>query len=190
MRDHIKIINQMLSESVTFYPATREEKDGEIYIGWPDEYVERVKTDCEDCEKGKVPYHPEIDCPYCQGTGEATETVYRFPHLDVANRNAEIIADMLDAPNPDSGWIAPDEIPVVKRRLMKLMNTSVSQFGVSASTTSRQTRVDYSGDIPRISAGAQMFDAGVTSEQLVGYIRKIMPILDFAQKHGYGVSWA
>jgi hypothetical protein len=192
MRDLINLIESTLMESVTFYPSEMTDTEDGKMVGVPEKYVIWTDEECPYCDgQGSFMQDGErVTCGGCNGQGVHKSYDWDVPQLNVANRNAEVIAEILGTGEGDFGWIEPNDIPNVKRRLIRLMNGEVDHLVIDPSDERGPRRVDRSGDIPRITTGPQMIDFGLSEEQIRGYISRLMPILDFAQKQGLGVSWA
>ena len=190
MREYINLIESALLEGVSFYPSEVETlSDGGICYGWPESGVRKTKFTCRECNgSGKLGSNV---CYNCGGQGQETEDEYLFPMLDVANSNARIILEMLGIPEDEelSGYVPPEQMADLKRRLVYLKNTSVSGYAQEPSTT-KDRRVDRSGEVPRITSGPTMVFGGVNVSQLTHYIDRLMAIADYAQKHQLGISWA
>jgi hypothetical protein len=191
MRNFIDAIQ--ITESVDFHPAVLSIRDGEKYIDFPPNGSEKMEKPCSECSDTKYGefYGRKNICPYCQGTGIETETIYNFPMMNVSNRNMQVVCSLLGVECDDySGWIPPNEIPTIKRRLIRLMNGDTKSYQIEPTEFKGERKVDRSGDIPRITTGPQMLDFGVDDTQITRYISTLMKILDYAQQNNMGVSWA
>jgi hypothetical protein len=192
MRDLIDLLKITLTESVTFHPSEMKETEDGRMIGVPDEYIVWTDEECPYCDgHGSFMQNDEkVTCGGCNGQGVHKSYDWNVPQLNVVNRNAEVIAELLGTGEGDFGWVAPADIPTIKRRLIRFMNGEVNNFTIEPTDGHGSRRVDHSGDIPRITTGPRMIDFGLSEDQIRSYIERLMPILDFAQKQGLGVSWA
>lgn len=181
MRNFLNLTEGLVLEGATIYPARRTEENGEIHIGWPDEFVRRVKIVCRDCE-GK-------GCVYCQGSGKETETIYDFPEFSAGYAAIRVAAELMGLPSEESYWVAHEDLPEVRRRLIRVKNGDLSDFAQEA-TVERERRVDRSGGIPRITSGPTMIGFGMSESQIGVLIDRLLGIIDWAQKHDCGISWA
>ena len=195
MRDFINIVESLLTEGVSFHPAVMEIHDGEKYIHWPPGATQKTSEPCPGCE-----YHREwikdwdsANCEDCYGEGEIHDEVMTCPHLDVSNFQSSDIANMLGHPEEHgdhTGWITPQELPVVMRRLIALKNGDTSQYTHDGEITGGDTYVDRSGDVPRIAKHATVIGGGRDQSQIDRYIDRLISIVQWAQQHGCGLSWA
>lgn len=200
MRNWINLVRQSLTESrkplqesVDFHPAVLSIRDGHKYVEYPEGTLGKEEANCEACDGTGEEYderdNKSYPCQYCDGKKTYTKSVASCPELNVANRNATVILDMLGIEADYAGWIDPKDIPDLRRRLIKLKNGGSDQHTIAPST-SKSIRADTSGEIARITSGPTMIDSGVPQEQIDLYVDKILEIMDWAQKNGTGVSWA
>lgn len=193
MRSFINIITEgVLNESVEFHPAQMSE-DG-MEVRFPENGVLRKSIPCPECNgtgKDQWAIKNGIDqkCWDCFGAKTITETEYNFPSLGVSNTNAEIVCDIIGVECDSHGWISPEQIPNVLRHLIYAKNKSNANFTRDATDT-QDTIVDRSGDIPMIRKTARMIDAGVSPDQVMRYIDKMIDICKWAQANNCGLSWA
>lgn len=215
MRKFIDIITgkQNLNEGVDLYPSveTVQNHDGEErrVFSYPPNMSRQEMVDCEYCEGTGHDYHyephptkgtqkvihpdngPCAPCaaPWGDGKGKVKKWVYDFPMMRVSHMNIDLLCSMLGKEYDDSGSISKEQIPEVKRRLIAIINGK-GDYTKPATDEGGKTRVDRSGDIPRITTGARMIGGGVSSEQILHSAKRMLEILDWAQTHGCGVSWA
>lgn len=178
-----------LMETVTFHPAVLHVRDGEKYVEWPEGTTEQVETPCEGCNgTGRCPHGSDAVCDDCFGEGKWKETKYNLPEFRATNEGLQIILDILDMEFDYAGWIAPEKLPVLRRHLIRLLNGDTSHFEQEPEKHQRVS-VDKSGDIPAITRGPTIYKPGVTSAMLEGMIKRMLEIIDYCQKGGYGLSW-
>ena len=141
-------------------------------------------------------FEKSADCRWCKGTGKETETSSEAPELNVSNRNAGIILDMLGIQYEYAGDISPEQIPDLKKRLIKIKNQSdgMSKHTKDTKTSQKDLGMKRSTDddgVTRIEPqkGAKMIDVGVSDEQVDRYYNAIMGILDYAQKNKMEIVW-
>ena len=178
-----------LFESVDFMPG---ERHGD-HIGFPSSGVRHVTSECPDCNgTGEEDYtNGRFPCMYCNGTGKNEDTEYMFPSMNVSNRNAEVIADMIGVESVDSsGWIPNENLPEIRRTLIRIINGSTAQHQIEPSTVGGGTIMDRDGPIPQIRKTAKIYDFGVSDYQLKAYAERLLGIIDWAQKNKCGVYWA
>lgn len=139
-----------------------------------------------------------IDCGFCKGKGTYQEEVSDAPEMNLSNVNAQALMSALGY-EPGYGYsIKPEEVPAVKRKIMQLMNKegelgqhtrdpedSQKDFGMVRSTDP-ETGLDK---IER-KKGPRMIGAGIDIDYLKDKFERMMPILDYAQKHNQEIHFA
>lgn len=183
MRDWINLF-----ESVSFHPAVLTIADGTKYIDYPEGTVGQREIDCQECEATGV-WPSGKQCFYCRGSGKEKETVYNLPELNVSNANARRILTMLGFEDDSTGWIPSERLPELRRTLIRLKNTDRSGHAIEPSKE-QKTRMDTSGDIPTITKGPTMYSGGFSDGYMLSTIERLLDMIDYAQKNGYGISWA
>lgn len=193
MRSFIDIINEsVLLESIEFHPATISD-DG-MEINFPANSVVRKSSPCPECKgTGKDLYAAEQGrdqkCYDCFGAKTITDTEYKFPSMGVSNENAQIVCDLIGVEYDSHGWIAPEHIPAILRRLIYVKNKPTDGFE-RESSENQGTVMDRTGEIPQIRRTATLIDAGVSADQVMRYIDKMIEICQWAKQNDCGVSWA
>jgi hypothetical protein len=132
-----------------------------------------------------------IPCEYCHGKTYTMEDESDAPELNLANSNMRIILQILGLDPEGEGWhIEPGEIPALKRRLMVMMNTDeLDNYGREASDTQQdfgmvRTKDPETGlDKIERKKGARMIDMGLDKRGIIERLTRIMPIINYAQKH-------
>jgi hypothetical protein len=216
MRNWINLITetQNLNEGVDFYPSVKRIEDGRTIIDYPEGTTRRELVPCKYCEGTGYDYtyehdprHPDANehgnhkvldptqpcepCspPWGDGKGKTWEWIYDFPSMRVTYMHIRLLTDLLGMEFGDSGWIEPEDLPGVKRRLMMVINRDGDSYAIPA-TDERKVSVDRSGDVPAIKAGPRMIGAGVSGDSVRDGAQQLLKIVDWAQKHNCGVSWA
>lgn len=190
-----------ITEGVDFRPADWEVlSDGRKVIGYPKDTTRRVMKTCQWCEgTGKdiqsdaheKQFGKPLACDACEGAGKKMEWEYDFPQMRVTYGNQELLSLITGKGDYHHGWISPEEIPEVKRKLIKLMNTDqADSLSREPSEEKGRTFVDRSQTVPQIKRGATMIDGGLSSEQIRAYGKRMLEILEWAQQHGVGACWA
>ena len=137
----------------------------------------------------------KIDCRACEGTGEYEQQLSDAPEMNVSNRNARVVMDILGLEFDYAGTIKLKQIPELKRRLIQFKNTDKATDAYTRDTTkSQDTRmVKTKGDdgVTKIEPrkGATMIDVGISPEQVQSYVDWLMLIFDYAQKKNAEISW-
>lgn len=174
-----------LLESVTFHPAVLNiTASGEKHVDWPEGTTHKETEDCPGCDG-----RGDTNCEDCFGAGRFETTRYNLPELRASNHALETILDILGMEFDYAGWIAPERLPELRRHLVRMMNRDTSEYQRDASREQR-TIVDKSGDVPRIGKGAVMHTPAITGRMIDGLLHRMIEIIDYCQKHGYGLSWA
>lgn len=208
------LTESILLESVTFF-ASREEDHpeygklrsapGEVKLtdceycegkGHDDEYVHKNGEDyIWDSEYDELPdeekanYNP-VPCRFCKGQKQIERFVSDSPELNVANRNARILQGALRLPEEESGHIDNKDLPELKRRIIKLMNSDTSDYAFDTYAEKPTIRTSKEkGNVTRISRGPTIYQMGFSQEQLDRYLKSLLEIIRYAQKHGYDLSW-
>jgi hypothetical protein len=178
-----------LFESMDFSPVVWD-SESEAYRT-PDK---KVFDTCNVCG-GDGKDANDMECQYCHGAGKREQYEPTVPTLNVANRNGELILQMMGVPFDHSGIIKNEKLPEVKRRLLALKNQDRkrSQFEIPDEEFKgkKETYVDKSGDVPRIGTrgGAQVYSMGVRPEQINRYIDSMLNMIEVAQKEKMDLMW-
>jgi hypothetical protein len=179
----MKIHEYILSESVTFFVH----KQGE-------NFYDKVTKDCEACDGTGIEDWGDVKhkCRYCNGVGKYETIESRLPDLNVANTNAHVILNMLGIQTGDdtTGTIENNQLPEMKRKLIKLKNTDTSRHTRQYDISGGNTYVDKSGEIPRIGRTGIMHNMGLSNDRIKEYVDDLIKIVDAAQKIGGSVSFA
>lgn len=212
MRKWIDLVEQKLTEGVDFRPAvmTKEVRDGEEHtiIDYPPDTTRREWLTCKYCDGTGLDYTyegppharvkkllPGTHCepcspPWGDGKGKTHEWVYDFPQMRVTYMHIDLLCDVLGVPYDEHGWVPPEKLPELKRRLMQVINGNSTGLAKPTTDEGGHLRVDKSGEVPRITRSARVIGVGVSDDMVKAGARRFLEIVDWAQKHGCGVSWA
>jgi hypothetical protein len=173
--------------------------------------LDEIKADFEDLQRKintridriekKVKLVKELDtlpCGYCKGKGTHPEQVSDAPEMNLSNSNAMNLMSALGYGNEYGYTIKPEEIPAVKRRIMQLTNDSdklgdyTKQGGESQKDFGMVRDKDPETGLDRIShkKGPTMIEPTIDIEYLKDKFERMMPILDYAQKHNQEIHFA
>lgn len=186
-------LKEILNESITFAPARLKIENGRKIFSLAD-FEKATEKPCWVCDgTGEDKYASEFgqkySCEYCKGRKVFTD--YEMPvELNVSNANAQAIIDMLGLEFDYSGYIPPERMPELRRKLIKLKNGEIDAY--TKEPTKQQGPVRrYKDDdgMDRIGRGATVYDFGRSNEQVKRYIDKLLELLDFAQKNDAIVTW-
>lgn len=138
-----------------------------------------------------------IDCGFCKGKGKYEENVSDAPEMNLSNMNARNLMSALGY-EPDHGYtITAQDVPNVKRRIMQLTNSDelddyTQQGGVSQKDFGMVRDKDPETGLDRIShkKGPTMIGPDIDIEYLKDKFERMMPILDYAQKHKQEIHFA
>lgn len=173
-----------LFESIEFVP-TKLNADG-IH----DSPMHDVEEECWTCD-GTGTYYDRT-CDHCNGTKVLKRKEWSMPHMQLSNGNAYLLMSALGLEEEPVGVVPNKDLPELKRKLLKLLNTDVSKHTRAPSITQdKHTKVvDVDGVSTIKRYGPTMIDHGVSSAQIKGYAERMIKLVDAAQKEGYDVSWA
>lgn len=168
-------VREILSESMTMWI--------------PKAPVKRVRQDCFVCDGGQNKFEGKV-CPACKDAGYYMDDQSEGPEINMSNANARTIMSVLGY-EPDDGYTIPvDQIPIVKRRIVELLNKQGSTSAYTRADT--DTRVDHgmvhSKDpvtgLDRIErkTGPRVIDFGIDEGYIHRRLQEILELLDYAQK--------
>ncbi len=135
------------------------------------------------------------ECRACNGSGESEQELSDVPELNVANDNARIVVDMMGLEFDHSGEIKPEQIPVIKRRLLKIKNQGGDAYTrddeYDDGDRGMQRTKDSETGVTTISRkkGLKMYGQGVDTEKVMRYVDEMLKVLDYAQKKNSEISW-
>lgn len=184
---------QFILESVDFNVSTHEVRDGKKYIVTHGE--RKVEIDCPDCKgTGKDPHEDDKECFYCDGKKKITDWVTDSPHLNVANANAHsIITDLLGLEFDYAGVIKSKDLPEVRRRIIKVLNSDKERSKMHKPDTEHKPEMGVKGKKDNVVSigrtGPRIHEFGRTDEQVLRYAKKMLEIVEYAMKHNLMVSW-
>ena len=176
-------------ESVTFSVAkVNPEKN------WVETLATKKQKDCEACDgAGKNEWDgKQYDCEYCKGTGKYEDWVSDYPELNVSNANAYAFLNALGISTEElGGTIEPKDFPEIRRKLMRLINTSdADSYQRDSEVYGGDTKIDRSGNVPEIKRTAKIYSMGLSSDRIKTYARTLLNMIDIAAKEGFVISFA
>lgn len=159
----------------------------------------KINTRIDRIEK-KVKLVKELEtlpCGYCKGKGTYPEQVSDAPEMNLSNINAQNLMSALGY-EPNSGYtIKPEEIPAIKRRIMELFNTSgledyTMKGGASQADLGMVRSKDPETGLDKIERkkGPTMIGPEIDIHYLKDKFVRMMPILNYAQKHNQEIHFA
>lgn len=212
MRKFIDIITEAnLVESTDFYPAIKSIEDWHgkptVVTKEPPEFCRQEEVECEWCEgtghhydyvDGKKVFDPSYgQCDACEdvwgkpGHGRVKKWVYDFPRMKVSYMMVELLCQVLGKDFDHCGHIDLEDLPALKRRLIGILNKNdVSAFTRPDTDEGGERFVDTSGEIPQIRTTMRTYGSGINDERLRAGVQYMLEIVDWAQKHEMGVTWA
>lgn len=183
-----------LYESVDFQAYAIEQRDGRPIYTWHNPYEQT--EECYACHGSKKDYYDESrPCEVCKGSGTVTQRVTSSPTLNAANANARaIVVDLLGLEYDDGGLIEKDQLPEIRRRLIKALNSEKDRSRLHAPDIDHKQSFGVQGregNVTKIGRqGPKMYEFGRTDEQVLRYARKMLEIVEYAMKHNLVVGWA
>lgn len=166
----------------------------------PDAPREKVKTQCVACDgTGAETWSGEkYPCFDCNQRGYYDEYQSESPEMNLSNANARAVMSALGY-EPEEGYkITPQEIPDVKRKILRLLNRDeeIAQHTRQTSDTQADFGMQRSKDpetgIDRIERkqGPRMIDIGIDEQYLRDKFERMLSILNYAQKHNQEIHFA
>jgi len=179
-----------LAESVTFGATIhRVEKDGQRSHDFTP-FEKEKEIDCRECH-----YHGKSEhCWMCKGTGKEKVWVTDYDKIQLSNSGAlAFLSAIGEKVNGDEslvgGW-DNSELPELRRRLIRMKNGDLKHHETPPSDEQRVRGVKHDGNVATIERGPRMISYGRTAAQYGELIDDLLKLIDFAQKHDAGVSWA
>lgn len=171
----MRLFEMMIKESMTMWI--------------PKAPVKRVKQDCFACDGGRNKFDGR-PCPACNDAGYYMDDQSEGPEINMSNSNARAIMSALGY-EPDDGYTIPvDQIPVVKRRILELLNKEGSTSNYTRADT--DTRVDHGmvhtkdpvTGLDRIERkmGPRVIGFGIDEDYIHRRLQEVLTLLDYAQK--------
>jgi hypothetical protein len=183
-----------LHESIDFQAYAVENRDGKTYYTFHDPHEQT--EECYACHGSKKDYYDEKNpCEVCKGAGTITQRVTSSPTLNASNANAQaIITDLLGMSFDHDGLITQDQLPEVRRRLIKALNSEKDRSRLHKDDVDHEQSFGVQGregNVVRIGRqGPKVYEFGRTDEQVLRYARKMLDIVEYAMKHNLVVGWA
>ncbi len=138
-----------------------------------------------------------IPCRYCKGKGTTEEHVSAAPEMNLSNTNAHNLMLALGYEVNSGYTIKPEDVPAIKRRIMQLQNSDeledyTMKGGVSQKDFGMVRDKDPETGLDRIShkKGPTMIGPNIDVAYLNDKFQRMMPILDYAQKHNQEIHFA
>jgi len=190
-------INDIITESISFDVSTIDDKYIQSVGG-------RKEVDCDICDgKGENTYrnHPNQGgdtytepCGLCNGTGKLDRFVPDGPTLNLSNGNAFDLLRHLGLQDDEyTGHVAAKDLPALRRRLIKMLNSEKDQSAMTKDTTDTQGDMgatNTQGNVTSIGRqGARMVDMGRTPEQVKRYAKVMLDMVEYAMKGDHIISW-
>lgn len=139
----------------------------------------------------------QIDCDFCRGEGEYQDFVSDGPEMNLANRNAHMLLDLLGIEFDHAGTIWNKDFPELRRHIIKVLNSDNMRRAVIKPSETGGDITDkrvVKGDdgVPQIVTrrSPKMIDPGVSEQQIERYFKAVLELIEFAQKNGYNVGWS
>lgn len=152
-----------------------------------------VEKECPVCE-GSGKSRTGGVCAPCQGTGKSTDHECDGPEMQVSNSNGMAIQrDILGVEADYAGSIPTEQLPALRRKLIKMINVDKERESMHKQTTDSQGEMRRTGtndNVTSIGRGARMVDIGRSDEQVLGYAKRMLDIVDYAMKNDLHVTWA
>ena len=138
----------------------------------------------------------DLECLYCNGTGENVRPVARFTHINMGNESWSKITSFLNLPlfgeDRVGGEISAEQTSAWLRCILRAKNSNGAGKYTEAPYDKRahapRIITDEDG-MMRISQGARSISFGYTEERLMGHVNALESTLLDAQQHECGVSW-
>lgn len=191
-------ITEILNESVDFDVCTIDDK----YIS---PVGARQDIDCDICDgKGENTYPNHANqgggtytepCGLCNGTGKLDRFVPEGPHMNLSNGNAFDLLRHLGLHEEDeyTGHVEGKDLPKLRQRLIKMLNSEKDQAGMAKDTTDSQGDMGATGSSGNVTSighkGPRMVDMGRTPEQIKRYAKVLLDMVEYAMKRDCVVSW-
>ena len=139
----------------------------------------------------------KVDCGFCKGKGTYEENVSDSPEMNLSNMNAVNLMSALGY-EPNSGYtIKPEDVPNVKRRIVQLTNTDdLDDFTMKGGASQKDFGMVRSKDpesgLDKIERkkGPTMIGPEIDIDYLTDKFERMIPILDYAQKHNQEIHFA
>lgn len=185
-------LTEMITESVTFSVSKIDDVNGERVHSDP--FSTTAEGECELCDGDGKDFNDETQpCRRCNGTGKSMRRTPAVPELNISNDRAALFLKALGFGPSDDGLVGewmPDDLPIIRRRLIVMKNKGVDNF-VQEPYTQKGEMQRYKDDngVTSIGRGGSMMHGGNTQEQLDRYIDSLLKIVEFAQKNGAAVTW-
>lgn len=155
----------------------------------PDAPRKTIERPCALCDGEGKTFNGQT-CHFCQGTGVFKDEESEGPEINMSNSNARAVMAALGF-EPDEGYIIkPEQIPDLKRRIMQLLNVkdATQQYTRPGSDTQVDKGMVHTKDpltgLDKIERqhGPRMIDSGIDQTYILGRLREVLNLLNYAQK--------
>lgn len=181
-----------LSESVTFGVARLEGEPGKPNYNMS-HFQKKVRLTCWVCDgTGKDSYYKNDECGMCHGDGKIDEWKSDYKELNISNANLSAVIDILGIHDDGEycGALNVKDLPEIKRRLIRLKNTSIDKHTSDTDVDKQKAHVVKGEDgIHRITTGPTIYNIGRSHDQVMNYVDSLIDMIDFAQKNNATVTW-
>lgn len=177
-----------------FCKGTGKEDDEFLDPKTGDRYYDNEIDDLPDEVKQRL---DKADCGFCKGAGEYEDFVSDGPEMNLANRNARVLLNLLGLEDDDAGTIWHKELPELRRHIVKVLNSdnirkaAIEPFEKGGEITDKRSVKGDDGVTKIVTRRSpKMIDAGLSEQQIERYFKDVLEIIDFAQKNNYNVGWS
>ena len=144
---------------------------------------------CEFAERG-WDCEPGNRCPYCDDGFQMRSVA---PAANFSNANARAVLHIAGLPSDElyGGVRKGADLNALARRLLRLRNDPNARREAlrPALSGGGETRIDRSGDVPRITGTARWYDIGSDDAGVLRRIEALQEVVAFAIKHDLEVAW-
>ena len=188
-------LNEVLEEGIEFHAATIEDhpKHGKMISP---HNMRQEDVECWLCDgSGRDKHAPKYECGMCHGSGKIQEQVSDGPLLQVSNDNAHaIITDILGQEFDYGGVVEEKDLPLLRRKLMKMKNMEGERSSVRSDPSDEQKgmqRTGGSGNVTSIGRGGpRMIGPGRSDQRVLQYVDRLLKMVEYAMQHNLIVSWS
>lgn len=177
-----------------FCKGTGKEEGGYIDPKTEERYWESDIADLPSDIKQRL---KQIDCDFCRGEGEYQDFVSDGPEMNLANRNAHMLLDLLGIEFDHAGTIWNKDLPKLRRHIIKVLNSDNMRKAVIKPSETGGDIIDkraVKGDngVSQIVTrrSPKMIDSGVSEQQIERYFKDVLELIVFAQRNNYNVGWS
>lgn len=186
-----RFMDESLNETVTFSCAVITTGDDGAKVYDHTKFSKKEMVECWVCDgKGVEKWgNEEHECDMCKGAKKIEEWVYPFKELNVTNHNSHEILRMLQVPDDNCGAVEHENLPELRRRLIKLKNSDNSHRTEEPHEEPRRHRFTQDGNVATIHHDPRVINGGRSNDQIERYIDQLLTLIDFAQKNKACLAW-